>query len=80
MTCQEVAEFLMAYVDGEISEDRRAIFEEHLGECPDCVNYLSSYRETIQLIRETGVESPDVQDEIPEDLVRAILAARQSEK
>lgn len=73
MTCQEITEFLMAYLDGELSDDRRDVFEEHLGECPDCVNYLNSYRETIRLSRNTA----DAPSEMPEDLVRAILAARQ---
>src|SRR6478609_5619248 len=49
MTCQEVAEFLMEYLDGRLSEPERRCFEEHLGECPECVAYLETYQETIRL-------------------------------
>ena len=45
----------------------------HLAECPDCVNYLQSYLATIRLEEAAFAEPAEV---VPEDLVRAILAAR----
>lgn len=77
MTCQEIADFLMAYLNGELTDQLRAVFEEHLGKCPDCVAYLQSYELTVKAvesIRSTTNDAPC--DEVPEDLVRAILAAR----
>lgn len=77
MTCQEVAEFLMEYLDGRLSESERHCFEEHLRECPDCVAYMATYQETIRLGKEafsTGDES--FGPKVPEDLIRAILSAR----
>ena len=77
MTCQEIAHFLMDYLNGELAEDQRAVFEEHLGDCPDCVAYLQSYEMTVKAIQLTRSPANDPSlDEIPEDLVRAILAAR----
>jgi anti-sigma factor RsiW len=75
MTCREVVEYLMAYLDGELPEAERLVFEEHLAECPDCVHYLETYRETVRLGRDAcrGEDGP-----VPEDLVRAILAARKT--
>ena len=73
MTCQEVADFLMDYLNGSLEEIKRAIFQEHLVKCPDCVAYLQSYEMTVKLAqaeRETGPSQP------PQDLIRAILAAR----
>ena len=77
MTCREVIEFLMDYLSGELPSDQRAAFDEHLGECPECVAYLKSYQETVALGKEV-FRHPDeeVPDDVPEDLVRAILAAR----
>ena len=49
MTCQDVADFLVDYVDGELPALVRRQFEAHLGLCPDCVNYLQQYRDTIRL-------------------------------
>ncbi|MCI0738301.1 MAG: zf-HC2 domain-containing protein [Gemmataceae bacterium] len=77
MTCQEVADFLMEYLNGELAQQQRAVFEEHLGVCPDCVAYLQSYEITVKAVQGTRSPTNDPQlSEIPEDLVRAILAAR----
>jgi anti-sigma factor RsiW len=77
MTCRELVDFLMDYVDGLLSEPERLCFEEHLGECPDCVAYLASYREAVRLGKEACASGEDaIPAEVPEDLVRAVLAAR----
>jgi predicted anti-sigma-YlaC factor YlaD len=73
VTCQEIADFLMDYLDGTLSGTQRAIFEEHLGECPACVAYLKSYQTTVRLSKVTRAEGLD---NAPEDLIQAILAAR----
>ena len=77
LTCREFAEFLMAYDDGELPPAERARFDAHLAECPDCVAYLKSYRITVALGRRAFAdEDADAGDEVPEELVQAILAAR----
>ena len=77
MTCRELVDFLMAYLDGELPAGQRASFETHLGECPACVDYLRTYVEAVKLGKEAFARSGDtVPDDVPEDLVRAVLAAR----
>jgi anti-sigma factor RsiW len=81
MTCREVVEFLMEYSSGELQPDQRLVFEEHLAVCPECVAYVKGYEEAVKLGK--GVFSyPDerVPDEVPEELVQAILAARRKQK
>ncbi len=79
MTCRDILEFLMQYLSGELTAEERAIFEEHLAICPPCVEYLKTYEETIKLGKAALSEpSESVCDEIPEELVQAILAARRS--
>ncbi|QDU29328.1 hypothetical protein ETAA8_44370 [Anatilimnocola aggregata] len=83
MTCQEIIEFLMDYVDGELPADQQAIFAHHLEICAECMDYLHSYQQTVTLAKETGsTESAATHNfaPIPEELVRAILAARASAK
>lgn len=77
MKCRDFVEFLMAYLDGELPEEQRATFEEHMVECPPCVTYLDTYAETLRLGR-TLCRDPEgpVPEDVPEGLVRAILAAR----
>ena len=76
MTCRELVEFLMDYLDEQLAEPERLCFEEHLGECPDCVAYLATYREAVRLGKEACAAGDAIPAEVPEDLVRAVLAAR----
>jgi anti-sigma factor RsiW len=77
MTCRELVAFLMDYLDGQLSEPARLCFEEHLGECPDCVAYLATYQEAIRLAKETCTAGDaTLPPDVPEDLVRVVLAAR----
>lgn len=79
MTCREVVEFLSDYLENELSPAQHKLFTAHLEECSDCVEYLKSYEEAVRLgktaLRET--DEPVTQD-IPEELVQAILAARRN--
>jgi anti-sigma factor RsiW len=77
MTCGELIEFLMAYVDEELPAERRAVFDAHLAVCAACRRYLATYQEAVALGR-AACSPPDapVADDVPEDLVQAILAAR----
>ena len=77
MTCRELNEFLLAYLDDALDCERRRTFEEHLAACPPCQAYLESYKATIAL----GKAAFDPTDEsvpanVPEELITAILAAR----
>lgn len=78
MTCRDFIEFLWKYVHGELSSDERATFDAHLGVCPDCVAYLSSYERTIKLEKEAMADATDssVGADVPEELIQAILATR----
>lgn len=76
MKCREFTEFLMAYLDGELAADARSEFEFHLHSCPPCVNYLESYQATVELGKLACSEEAALPEDVPEALVRAILAAR----
>jgi anti-sigma factor RsiW len=79
MTCREFVEFLMNYLDEALPEEQRVTFDAHMDECPGCVAYLDSYRETIRLGKcLCGDPETDFPADVPERLVAAILAARSS--
>jgi anti-sigma factor RsiW len=74
MTCREIADFLMDYVSGELPPDVQAEFDRHLSVCPNCRAYIATYRATIDLGRNAfAVADADAQEEVPEELVSAIL-------
>ncbi len=77
MTCREFTEFLMDYLEGDLALAERTRFDEHLAACAACVGYLRSYAEAIRLGRTVCEEDhAATDDEVPEELVRAIVSAR----
>jgi anti-sigma factor RsiW len=75
VTCREFADFAMDYFDGQLADAARARFDGHLTLCPDCVQYLRQYRDTVQAGR--AAFEDDMPGRIPDELVQAILHARQ---
>ncbi|MCL4845078.1 MAG: zf-HC2 domain-containing protein [Acidobacteria bacterium] len=77
MTCREFTSFIVDYLAGELEPACSEPFERHLSRCQNCLEYLSQYRAAVRLGRAVFSE-PDatLPDDVPEDLVRAILAAR----
>ncbi len=78
MNCSEFVEFLMDYLEQSLPKAQRETFEGHLDECPSCVTYLETYRETVRLEKTLCGDDPDapVPEDVPERLIAAILAAR----
>ncbi len=77
MTCREMVEFLMQYLEAELPGEQRSAFDAHLAACPSCVTYLDQYRDTVRMGKTVceDLEGP-VPDDVPEELISAILAAR----
>lgn len=78
LTCRELAELVMEYLDDALPVAERAAFEAHLAECEDCIVYLRSYRDTLRLEKTYGGADDERPPEMPDELVRAILAARRA--
>ena len=76
ITCREVNEFLHLYVEGELEAERRAVFERHFAICTDCQSYLETYRQAMALARGAHeARALALPEEVPPDLVRAVLEA-----
>jgi anti-sigma factor RsiW len=77
VTCRELAEFIAEYVAGELAPETTAQFEDHLARCANCRAYVANYSDTIRLGRAAFADNnAEVPDDVPEDLVKAILASR----
>jgi hypothetical protein len=57
LTCQQVAALLVDYVAEDMALPTRTAFETHLRNCPDCVAFLATYRETIRTTRAVRYEA-----------------------
>lgn len=51
MTCRELAELLMDFVENDLAQEMCHQVEEHLRACPPCVVFVETYRVTIHLSR-----------------------------
>jgi anti-sigma factor RsiW len=77
MTCRELIQFLMEYLDGELPAHLVRRFEEHLAICPDCRAYLHNYQQTVKAGKAALSDcGEDIPEAVPEELVRAILEVR----
>ena len=77
ITCGEVERFMHDYVAGELTAHTRRTFRLHIRLCRECEEYLNAYERTVELGR-AAVDDPDaaVPEDVPEDLMQAILVAR----
>ena len=76
MTCREFADFIADYLSDDLGADSRSQFEHHLTLCPNCQRYLDGYRATVRLGKAAFADADaPVPADVPEDLVKAILAA-----
>ena len=77
VTCRKFVEFLLDYTSGALPASQRDEFDAHLAQCVACVAYMKTYAATIELGK-AAFRDPDaaVPDEVPEDLVTAVLEAR----
>jgi anti-sigma factor (TIGR02949 family) len=78
ITCREVADFLMSYLDEELPAAQRAEFERHLVACPPCRRYMDSYEQAVRLGKEAMKPGECGLEPAPEGLIQAILAARRA--
>ncbi len=79
LTCRDFIDVIMAWLDGELEPATRKRFDEHLTACVDCAHYLRSYQMTVALGKSVcGPRDPSgpVREDVPEELVQAVLATR----
>ena len=76
MTCRDVTDVLNDYVSGDLSPERTAGVDQHVSTCADCASYLAAYRQTLTLTKQAFDSGETPAADIPEALVKAILAAR----
>lgn len=77
ISCREFIEFLIDYVENALPEQQRREFDRHMSMCPACVAYLNTYRQTIAAGKAAlGRPEDPLPEEVPADLVKAILSAR----
>ena len=79
ITCAVFEGFILDYLEGDLPERQRRVFELHLKLCRECRDYLAAYRQATALGKAVFAEpAAPLPDEVPEDLVKAVLEARKA--
>ena len=77
ITCREFNDFIYDYVDITLSEKQTVLFERHMRICPMCRNFLKTYIATYKAVGQIlPFDDRVVPDEVPQDLIDAILEVR----
>ncbi len=77
ISCREFEEFLIDYFEESLPKRQRLVFELHLKLCRECREYLVAFKRTIEVSKRVIADpnQPPPAD-VPDDLIRAILNAR----
>ena len=75
MACRELVEVLTEYLEGTLSQEDRRRLEAHLAECPNCVDYVEQFRQTIDALG--GMSPETIAPEAREELLEAFRGWRE---
>ncbi len=77
ITCREFEAFIQDYLSAELPGKQRRRFERHMKICRECREYLAAYKASLEIGKAAlGPPSAPLPDEVPEDLIKAILDSR----
>ena len=71
--CQDALHELYGFLDGELTEERKAAIRQHLDECQPCAEPYDFEAELREVVRRK------CQEQVPEALMTKVRAALQSE-
>ena len=77
ITCRQFEEFIIEYLEGGLTDHQRRLFEIHLKVCRECREYLAAYKTSLEAAKRSFPDdATSLPDEVPEDLVAAVVASR----
>jgi len=74
MACRELVEVVTDYLEGTLPAADRRRLEEHLEECPYCVEYIKQMRQTIEALG--GLSEDSLAPETRQGLLEAFRGWR----
>lgn len=58
MKCENIRDQLIDYIDQNLDDKERALFEAQLAECPECLKELEDLQQLIASLKEEPIEKP----------------------
>jgi predicted anti-sigma-YlaC factor YlaD len=56
LSCKETVGLVTEYLEAALLPATRALFEQHLADCPGCQTYLEQIQQTISMLRQLADE------------------------
>ena len=77
LTCKEFDDFMVDYLDGDLTAWQKFMCWLHVKMCRECAHFIQQYQKVIKLGR-SAFDTPDdpVPDSVPEELIEAALTHR----
>ena len=76
--CETFEDFIVDYLEGRLAAKQKFVFEMHLKIGRECREYLAVYKASMAVGRSVLKDEPLLPDEIPEDLISAVIDARRN--
>lgn len=77
ITCEVFEDFIIEYLESELTDRQQRLFEFHLNICRECREYLAAYKIGMETAKQSlSNEAIQLPVEVPEDLVAAVIASR----
>lgn len=73
ISCQQLLDFCMDFLDGSLPEEDRRMFQNHLGYCGECEAFFETYKRTPEVSRDVFALKMPVS---VKESVRSFLRAR----
>jgi anti-sigma factor RsiW len=67
-SCKRMTDLIFSYLTDRLNPTLKRQFEKHLRICPNCVNFLNTYKKTVSLAGSLS------EDEVPHDVRNNVLA------
>lgn len=59
MTCHDYKDLMMGYLDGELDDEQRRRFEQHVSGCPECAGELEEFKRLKAITDEVTLLEPE---------------------
>ena len=59
MTCREHQDLMMAYLDNELNDSQKQIFEDHIAQCQACADELKEFQRLKQMTDDLSLAEPE---------------------
>jgi len=74
INCRQFHQFLLSYIDGELTLKQQSVFDNHMLLCPMCKAHFETYVASIKLGQAVfEIEDDPLPADMPEELVTAVL-------